>query len=357
MIVLINRVAAAREYLESLNLDAFLFTNLSNIRYITGFTGSEGVLVLTREDGWFLTDSRYTTQATAEVSGFRIVDFREKIREVSSALTDCGARRAGFESTDISFALYQSLSAAVPSVELVPVGAEIDLLRIRKDAQELEILASVAEMASSVVLEFLNKITPGVTEKEVALAIEYAMKAAGADDKAFDFIVASGKRGALPHGKATDKKIATGELLTIDFGAVRGGYHSDETITVAIGHADDRQREIYGIVKSAHDLALEAVKPGVTLRELDGKARSYIDEKGFGKYFGHGLGHGVGIDIHEKPVVSFRSEGVVEEGMVFTIEPGIYIPEWGGVRIEDTVCVTGDGCRVLTTVPKELMTL
>jgi Xaa-Pro aminopeptidase len=161
----------------------------------------------------------------------------------------------------------------------------------------------------------------------------------------------------LPHGKASEKKILSGELVTIDFGAVYKGYNSDETVTVSVGEPDKRQREIYQIVKDAHDLALEFLRPGVTCKEIDAKARDHIEGKGLGRYFGHGLGHGVGIDIHEKPVISFRSETVVEEGMVFTIEPGIYLPGWGGVRIEDTVCVTGDGCRVMTKVCKDLLVL
>lgn len=180
------------------------------------------------------------------------------------------------------------------------------------------------------------------------------MKNAGAEEKAFDFIVASGTRGALPHGKASDKIIAAGELVTIDFGAVYKGYFSDETVTFAVGRTDPRQEQIYSIVKDAHDLAMAAVKPGITFKALDALARDYITEAGFGSNFGHGLGHGVGLEVHESPTVSFRNDGVVEEGMVFTIEPGIYIPGWGGVRIEDTVAVTVDGCDVLTKVPKVL---
>jgi Xaa-Pro aminopeptidase len=221
----------------------------------------------------------------------------------------------------------------------------------------LRFLAGSADIASQALLGILDLIRPGVPEREVALGLEFAMKNAGADDKSFDFIVASGPRGALPHGKASDKKIQVGELVTLDFGAVYRGYHSDETVTVAVGTPDSRQKEIYSIVRDAHDKALEAVKPGISLKDLDGIARRYIEGKGYGNYFGHGLGHGVGLEVHEKPTVSFRSEQTAGEGMVFTIEPGIYIPDWGGVRIEDTVVVTQDGCRLLTSVPKELMIL
>ena len=183
------------------------------------------------------------------------------------------------------------------------------------------------------------------------------MRSAGADDKAFDFIVASGERGALPHGRATSKPLRRGELVTIDFGALLDGYNSDETVTVAFGEPDEQQRKIYQIVKDAHDSAIDAVRPGARFKDIDSAAREYITKKGYGDYFGHGLGHGVGLDIHEKPVVSFRSEDVVLEGMVFTIEPGIYLPGWGGVRIEDLVVATSDGCRLLSRVPKDLLIL
>jgi Xaa-Pro aminopeptidase len=245
----------------------------------------------------------------------------------------------------------------LPDVELQPLGAALDDLRVIKSMDELQLLARCSEIASEALLGVLASIKPGAREREVALALEFAMRRTGADDKSFDFIVASGPRGALPHGKAGDKVIQAGELVTIDFGAVYAGYHSDETVTVAVGTPDSRQMEIYTTVKDAHDKAMEAVRPGIGLKELDGVARQFIEERGYGAYFGHGLGHGVGLEVHEKPTVSFRSDQTAEEGMVFTIEPGIYIPGWGGVRIEDTVVVTMDGCRPLSKVPKQLMIL
>jgi Xaa-Pro aminopeptidase len=264
-------------------------------------------------------------------------------------------KRVGFEAENMTVAFYRTLSEQLPDVELVPIGLELDNLRIKKDEAEIQLLNKAAEIASKSLLSILDALQPDMNERDFALDLEFAMLKAGADDKAFDFIVASGERGALPHGKASRKTISSGELVTIDFGAVYQGYNSDETVTVAIGVPDKKQREIYQIVKDAHDLALESVRPGITYKELDAKARDYIEGKGYGKYFGHGLGHGVGLDMHEKPVISYRSEGLVEEGMVFTIEPGIYLPGWGGVRIEDTVCVTSDGCSVLTRIPKDLM--
>ena len=175
--------------------------------------------------------------------------------------------------------------------------------------------------------------------------------------KSFDFIVASGERGALPHGRASDKRLAAGELVTVDYGALYRGYCSDETVTVCLGQPDSRQREVYETVRVAQEIAIEAARPGMLFKELDAKARDYIKSKGFGQYFGHGLGHGIGLDIHEHPTVSPRSTTVIEEGMVFTVEPGIYIPGWGGVRIEDSVVMERDGVRRITRVPKQLMVL
>jgi Xaa-Pro aminopeptidase len=352
-----NRISSARRYLDSSGADALIYLGLPNIRYLAGFTGSDGALVLSRHDGWFLTDSRYTVQASQETNGVKVREYRGKLEGIADLLKEMRAERVGFEAEHTTVAFHKALVEALPGMGLIPVGGELDDPRMAKDDAELGLLQKTAELASSAFLSILENIRPGALERDIALALEFAMKRGGADEKSFDFIVASGPRGALPHGKAGDRAVGPGELVTIDFGAVCRGYHSDETVTVAVGAPDARQKEIYGIVKDAHDRAMDAVKPGISLKELDAKARGYIEGKGFGKFFGHGLGHGVGLEVHERPVVSFRSEGVATEGMVFTIEPGIYIPDWGGVRIEDTVIVTSDGCRPLTRVPKELMVL
>ena len=352
-----NRLSSARRHLERFGVDTIIFLGLPNIRYLTGFTGSDGVLVLGEDEAWFLTDSRYTTQAALEVSGARVLEYRSKTEGIAALLSAEEVKKAGFEAEHTTVSFLKSLGETVPNVELLPIGAELDDLRVIKSVDELQLLAKCAEIASEALLGTLATIRPGTPEREVALALEFAMRKAGADDKSFEFIVASGLRGALPHGKASDKVIQVGELVTIDFGAIYAGYHSDETVTVSVGTPGIRQKEIYGTVKDAHDKAMEAVRPGIGLKELDGVARQFIEERGYGAYFGHGLGHGVGLEVHEKPTVSFRSDQAAEEGMVFTIEPGIYIPGWGGVRIEDTVVVTMDGCRPLSKVPKQLMIL
>ncbi|MEA5113504.1 MAG: Xaa-Pro peptidase family protein [Geobacteraceae bacterium] len=350
-----NRIAAARAYLERFDVDAILFSDLCDIRYLCGFTGSEGTLLLNDSYAGFLTDSRYTSQASREVSGCTVVEFREKVPTIASLVGEMKAVKLGFQPESLNVASYHALQRSMPDVKLAPLGPEASMLRVVKDDTEIGCLARTAEIASGAFHAILPSIRTGAAERDVAFQLEFAMRTAGADDKSFDIIVASGERGALPHGRAGSRVLSHGDLVTIDFGAVLDGYHSDETVTVAVGEPDPRLRDVYRIVKEAHDLAIDAVRPGIPLKELDAVARDFIARQGYGEFFGHGLGHGVGLDVHEKPVVSFRSEGNVLEGMVFTIEPGIYLPGLGGVRIEDTVCVTSNGCRLLTLVPKDLM--
>jgi Xaa-Pro aminopeptidase len=350
-----DRILRARDLMGRLHLDALLVTSPPNIRYLSGFTGSEGVLILTHDANWLLVDGRYITQAQEQAPLSEALCYKQKGKAVCTILQDCAVKTCGFESERMSVAVHGSLHSGLKAIELVPLAAELDDLRQLKDPAEIEQLAATAALASQALLQIVSTMVPGQTERELALALEFAMKRAGAEGIAFDFIVASGERGALPHGRASDKTIQRGELVTVDFGAVCNGYHSDETVTVAVGSTDARQREIYGVVKEAHDLALSAVRPGVTLAGLDVIARDHIAGKGYGEYFGHGLGHGVGLEIHENPVLNSQSRAIAQEGMVFTVEPGIYIPGWGGIRIEDTVVVTADGCHLLTKVDKSLM--
>jgi len=352
-----NRRARLERFFNSYNLDAILFSNLLNIRYLCGFTGSEGTLLLTREAGWFLCDSRYTTQAAVEVRDAGIRQFTVKMDSVAELIGELKLSRVGFEAAHTTVEEFRALHGRLASTELLEIPSDLDQIRTCKDDEEVGRLQKVASLASASLVALLPLLVPGVSEEEIARELEFEMRRRGADGRAFDFIVASGERGAMPHGRASDKRIRTGELVTIDFGAASDGYYSDETVTVAIGQPDDRSREIYRIVQEAHDKAIAEVRPGIPCRELDAVARGHIRESGYGDYFGHGLGHGVGLEIHEKPVISPRSEAVVEEGMVITIEPGIYIPGFGGVRIEDTVVVTANGCRLLTQVPKDLMVL
>jgi len=352
-----NRRSRLKPFFEDNALDALLFTNLTNVRYLCGFSGSEGALLLTRDHAWFLCDSRYTAQAAGEVTGAEIREFAAKYEAICALITDNRLLRIGFESTHTTVSDFRLLTERLSGCNLVGIGASLDAIRSCKDLGEIDLLGGVAALASASLEATLTSLKPGVKESEFGLALEIEMRRRGADARAFDFIVASGVRGSMPHGRASDKLLCQGEMVTIDFGAVKDGYHSDETVTVSLGRTCDRGREIHAVVKEAHDRAIAAVKPGIRCRDLDEVARSYIRQQGYADYFGHGLGHGVGLDIHEKPVISPRSDAVVEAGMVFTIEPGIYIPGFGGVRIEDTVAVTTDGCVILTQAPKDLIEL
>ncbi len=353
-----NRRSRLKWFFEEYSLNAVLFTDLRNIRYLCGFSGTEGVLLVSRDDAWFLCDSRYTAQAAAEVQSAEIRECAAiRIDTVAALAHEYGLDRIGFEAAHTTVSAFRKMAEKLAGIELVELDSKLDEIRICKDSAELEQLRTVATLSSCALASILADIKPGVREVDIALALELEMRKRGADGKAFDFIVASGERGAMPHGRASDKIIQSGEMVTIDFGALKDGYHSDETVTIACGEPNAHAREIHSIVRTAHDLAIDAVRPGISCRDLDEVARAYIRDKGYGDYFGHGLGHGVGLEIHEMPTLSPRSGAVLEEGMVITVEPGIYIPGFGGVRIEDTVAVTGVGCQILTSADKQLLVL
>ena len=339
------------------DLDALMFCARENLRYLCGFTGSNGVLLLTAADSLFLTDSRYTTQAQAQVSANRVEEYRLQADGVVAALHDAGIRRIGFESS-LAYGKVNGLRTRGEATwEWLPLHEELEGLRLVKSASEIAAIEAAAQLNAAAFAEVEELLRPGTVERDLSLALEFALKRRGAEEKAFDFIVAAGERGALPHGVASGRQLAARELVTIDFGCRVDGYHADETVTVALGPVADELRRVFDIVLTAHDLALDAVAPGVPVSELDRVAREHIAAAGYGDYFGHGLGHGVGLEVHEAPTVSSRSKAVVQEGMVFTVEPGIYLPGVGGVRIEDMVLATATGSRVLTRIPKQFRNL
>ncbi len=353
-----NRAEKATALLDECGVDALVFLHPPNIRYLCGFTGTDGVLAVTAKGDCFLTDSRYTTQARSQVAAAEIRQYQVKFDGVTGWLREQGVRRIGFEAETVAFASARRLrEKGDADWEWVPLEKPLQSLRALKDAEEVAALAEAARLNAEAFEEILPMVRPGVCERDIALALEFALKRLGGEEKAFDFIVASGERGALPHGVASDKEIRAGELVTLDFGTRIGGYHSDETVTVAVGDVSPRLREIYNLVLRAHDEAMAALSPGVSLREIDAVARDLITAGGYGEFFGHGLGHGVGLEVHESPTLSTRSDDVAREGMIVTIEPGIYLPDEGGVRIEDTVQVTADGCRPLTRIPKDFRIL
>jgi Xaa-Pro aminopeptidase len=338
--------------LSQLNLHALVFFQPQNLRYLCGFTGSDGVVVVSDEQLVFLTDSRYTTQAKEQVTADGIKEYSNKTDAVVEHLKEMQSTRIGFEAS-LSVGVFEELQAKGSSAwHWQCLKDNLQTLRLHKSADEIHSITTATDLNHEGFVDVLEMIKPGVREDEIALALEYTLRELGAEEKAFDIIVASGERGALPHGIASDKIIQNGDLVTIDFGCRVAGYFSDETVTIAVGDISKELRTIFDTVFEAHNRAIRAVVPGIALTELDNIARDHIKSSGYGEYFGHGLGHGVGLEVHEAPVVSPRSTLLAEEGMVFTIEPGIYVPGTGGVRIEDMVLVTSDGCRVLTKIPK-----
>jgi Xaa-Pro aminopeptidase len=346
-----SRWEKVRSRLVDLKLDGFIFFDLHNIRYLTGFTGSDGAVVISSEDILLLTDSRYTVQAGEQFDPSRVFEYRIKSEGISQALKSLKINSVGFESDIVSYSLWQKLTEGNKDVRFQPVNAEIEDLRAVKEGAEVELIRKAARIAYDALQEMIRRVETDSELSELSMAwiFEKAMRDAGAEDKAFDLIIASGARSALPHGVSSDKIPQRGDMIVIDFGARYKGYNSDQTVTVCWGKADKEQLKIYNIVLEAQQRALKIIKPGVLFADIDAAARSYIESEGYGKYFGHGLGHGVGLDIHEAPRVSPLGEGYAQAGMVFTVEPGIYIPNWGGVRIEDMVICTEGGCQLLTT--------
>lgn len=344
-------------WLKQRNLSAVLVCKRINVRYFSGFSGSAGVLLVTEIERKLFVDFRYVEQAHQTAPAFETV--RCKGNPLDAAVDYLEARhneRIGFEEDTLTVAEFNKITTRIDSAKLLPI--HLDVLRKLKTEAEISRIAEAAQITDQAFDQILPLLRPGIAEYEVAAALEYAMRKLGSERAAFSTIVASGFRSALPHGVASTKLLEVGDFVVIDFGAVVDGYHSDMTRTVCLGRATERQRQIYAIVLAAQLSGLEAVRAGVLCREVDQVARREIEEAGFGDFFGHGLGHCVGLDIHENPRLSPTSgEDRLEPCMVVTVEPGIYLPGWGGVRIEDLVVVTDDRCRVLSQTGKELLEL
>lgn len=354
-IIMKNRLARLRNFLRSENLSGVIVSKPENRRYFSGFTGSAGTLLIAENHNYLLTDFRYIEQAKKQADQFEVIQYGNHLfSEIYRLASELNLHNIGFESDFITFDVYNSLQKTLKSQKLFAV--KIDDLRMIKSRQELSLISKAVDIADKAFTQILQVLKPGIREVDVAVELEYQMRKLGAEKSAFDIIAASGERGALPHGVASAKVIQAGELVTLDFGAVYDGYHSDITRTVSVGRASKRQRKIYDIVLEAQLEGVRAVRAGRTGKEVDAQSRNFIAGLGYGAYFGHGLGHGVGLAIHEEPRLSPLSGNILlEEGMVVTVEPGIYIPDWGGVRIEDTVVVTATGCQVLTASNKQLI--
>ncbi|WP_027407760.1 M24 family metallopeptidase [Anoxybacteroides tepidamans] len=352
-----EKIEKLRARFNEYGIDGMLITSTYNRRYMTGFTGTAGAAVIGKSGAVFITDFRYVEQASKQVEGFEIVQHTGLvIEEVAKQAARLGITKLGFEQEHLSYATFQVYEREVGAT-LVPVSGVIEKLRLIKSESEIKILKEAAEIADAAFEHILRFIRPGVREIEVANELEFFMRKQGATSSSFDIIVASGYRSALPHGVATDKVIEKGEFVTLDFGAYYKGYCSDITRTVAVGDVSDELKKIYDVVLQAQLRGMAGIKPGMTGREADALTRDYIAEQGYGEYFGHSTGHGIGLEIHEGPALSVRSDIVLEPGMVVTVEPGIYIAGLGGVRIEDDAVVTTDGNESLTRSPKDLIIL
>jgi Xaa-Pro aminopeptidase len=352
------RLQKLRESIYKARLDGFIVMNPLNRRYISGFTGTSGILLVTLKDAYLITDFRYIEQARDQAPDFQCVrQGGSSFEALSKLLFGKGLAKLGFESETLIFKEYQDLSRALTNIELVPTRGLVEELRIIKEECELEKIQKAAQIGDEAFEHILQFIRPGFTERDVAVEFECILRRLGGEKSSFEIIVASGQRGALPHGVASDKVFSLGELVTVDFGVMYQGYASDCTRTLALGVVSPRAKEIYGIVLHAQEAGVEAVRAGMGYKELDELARNIIADAGYGDFFGHGLGHGVGMNVHELPTLSPKGEGVLKPGMVVTVEPGIYLPGWGGVRIEDLVVVRDGAPQVLTKFPKELVVL
>lgn len=352
-----DKLQKVRDSFEKLGIDGLLITSTYNRCYISNFTGSSGVVLISKDAAKFITDFRYVEQATKQCEGFDIVKHTGTIpEEVALQVKNLAIKRLGFEQEHLTYASFKNYEGAVDA-ELVPVSGLIEKIRLIKTDAEIKILKEAAEIADAAYTHILKFIRPGISELDVSNELEFFMRKAGATSSSFDIIVASGTRSALPHGVASDKIIEKGDFVTLDFGAYYKGYVSDITRTLAVGEPDAKLKEIYEIVLGAQQLGMAGIKPGMTGREADALTRDYISAKGYGDYFGHSTGHGIGLEVHEGPALSFKSDLKLEPGMVVTVEPGIYIPGLGGVRIEDDTVITEKGNESLTHSTKELIIL
>lgn len=354
-----SRIDKLHKVMEKNNIDGLFLVTEPNVSYISRFTGSDSFVFITSKNNYFITDSRYTEQAEAQCIGFDVVrwgsvsPWKPLMETVNDLAKKDGIKRLGFEKEYLTFSMYENMSKKIENAELVPTSQIVEELRNIKDEEEIRLIDKAAEIADAAYSHILKQIKVGMTEVELALELDYKMRRLGAEGVSFDTIFISGKKTSLPHGQPSDKVIRHGDFVTMDFGALYKGYRSDMTRTIVVGEASDEQLNIYNLVKKAQQIGLDAIREGITGEEVDKIVRESMGE--YNKYFGHGLGHGVGLELHETPFMGVNCSTALKENFVVTVEPGIYIPGWGGVRIEDTVVVKEDGIDILTHSTKELI--
>ena len=346
-----------RKVLNEKGLDGMLITNLTNVRYISGFTGSAASCLITPEGQYFITDGRYIEQSKAQVKGFeRFIDMNSHLSQIKDNNLNPNGFKLAFEGDHMSYALYENMISVFPNTKWENSSMILEDLASVKDDHELECIRTAVEVTDKVYEEILHMLRPGFTEKQVAntMVSKYREYAEG---EAYSPIVATGPNGALPHAIPTDREFENGDFIVIDAAAKYGGYHADMTRTPVIGEATEKHKEVYSIVKEAQQRGCDIAKAGVPCKEVDAATREYISEMGYGEYYTHGTGHGLGLEIHTSPRFSPQSEQVLEVNNVMTIEPGIYLAGWGGVRIEDDVIIGKDNCEILNQTTKDLVVL
>ncbi|MFH5184872.1 M24 family metallopeptidase [Paenibacillus sp. TAB 01] len=352
------RIDKLRLVMQEKGLKALLITNATNRLYMTGFTGSAGYVLITDTKAYLLTDFRYMTQAPQQAPAYEVVEHAPKAMDTVKQLLDQqGLKKVGFEQNDLTYGTYLATAQALSGIELIPTDGLVEQLRLIKDASELAVMQEAADLANRTFTHILNFLKPGAKELDIALEIEMFVRKNGAASTSFETIVASGERSALPHGKASDRILQSNEFVKMDYGAYYKNYCSDITRTVVLGKPTDKHKEIYNIVLEAQLEALDKIRPGMTGKEADALCRDVITRYGYGDYFGHGTGHGLGLEIHEEPRLSRLGHTVLTPGMTVTVEPGIYLPGFGGVRIEDDIVITDTGIKIITQSSKDFIVL
>lgn len=356
-----GRIGKVLTVMENKGIDGLFLISDPNIRYLSGFTGSESFVFITAARKYFITDGRYTEQAEKECPGFSIIEWRKGEKSLEKILNELAEelkiKKIGFEEEHLKYEMFKRLEKSLSGVELVPTKGTVEEVRYVKDEKEIDNIRKAADFADQAFAKILNFIKPGLTEKRVACELEYYLGMTGSDGSGFPPILVSGINTSLPHGIPSDKIIKEGDFVTMDFGGIYQGYPSDMTRTIVVGKADDEQKRVYSIVKEAQQAALDVIKAGISGAIPDERVREIFGREGLEEKFRHGLGHGVGLEIHEKPYMGKTCKDTLKENCVVTVEPGLYIPNWGGVRIEDTVVIKRDSVEIITKSSKSLIEL
>jgi Xaa-Pro aminopeptidase len=346
----------AEQQIAEAGAEAALITSGPNVRYLTGLASSNAALLLPASGtGVLATDSRYALAAERDCPDLELIVERFIEARLAAEMTGRGLRTVAFEAHEMTVERHAELVAKADGVTLIPFGRRVEGLRVVKDPAELDLLATACRISAQALADVFALIRVGMTERSLAAALDARMAALGAERPAFDTIVASGPNGAIPHHSPTDRPLRRGDLITMDFGAAYGGYHADMTRTVALGEPAGWQREIYELVAAAQRAGIDAARPGADVADVDAAARDMIRDAGHGEHFQHGLGHGVGLEVHEAPTIGYARTGKLASRVPVTVEPGVYLPGKGGVRIEDVLVVGADGTGLLTTTTRELL--